>query len=114
LTGPGISGTVHLAIGVKPFPVLLLPTLAAVPGLTWQKRALLSAGCGGLVLIVTLPALAIDAPLLLQNVLTYQGTNDQELGGLLRALWLWRADNLYLPGRSATISAALDVGQPLR
>jgi hypothetical protein len=87
-----------VAMALKPSPALLLPVFVFRPGLSLPARALV----GGLALAVvgafTAPYLLADAAGVAQNIGGYGGLNDQGLGGLMRALWLYRANNIYLPG----------------
>ena len=87
-----------VAMALKPFPALLVPVFVRAQGLSLAARALVGGLALGLVGAVTAPYLLADALGVAQNIGGYGGLNDQGLGGLMRALWLERAGNLYLPG----------------
>jgi hypothetical protein len=87
-----------VAMALKPFPALLVPVFMRAPGLSLAARALVGGLAVGVVGAVTAPYLLADALGVVQNIGGYGGLNDQGLGGLMRALWLARASNLYLPG----------------
>src|SRR5262249_30319099 len=87
-----------LAMALKPSPALLVPAFMRSPGLSWPARLAIGALSGAVVLVVTAPFLLVDAGSVYRNVVGYPGLNDQELGGLLRSLWLHRAHHISLPG----------------
>jgi hypothetical protein len=91
-----------VAMALKPFPALLVPVFMRAPGLSLVSRALVGALSLAVVGAVTAPYLLADAAGVVQNVGGYGGLNDQGVGGLLRALWLYRAGNIYLPGAFGT------------
>jgi hypothetical protein len=96
---PAASGLLlGLAMALKPSPALLVPVFMRAPGLSWRGRLALGALAGAVVLAVSAPYLLVDPGSVYRNVVGYPGLNDQGLGGLLRALWLYRANNIHLPG----------------
>jgi hypothetical protein len=86
------------AIAIKPFPLLLAPALLRTPGLTRRDQIAVGLAMLGVILLVAAPFLIADAGALLGDIGGYSGVNDQGLSGILRSLWLARADNLDLPG----------------
>jgi hypothetical protein len=87
-----------VAMALKPFPALLVPIFVRAPGLSLRGRALVGALSLGVVAAITAPYLLANAAGVVQNIGGYGGLNDQGVGGLMRALWLYRANNIYLPG----------------
>ncbi len=86
------------ALALKPFPALLIPVILRAQEMSLRARVVLCAIAGAVVLAVSAPFLLVDAPAMFSNIAGYGGLNDQGFGGILRSLWLIRADNVYLPG----------------
>ncbi|MBM4416726.1 MAG: DUF2029 domain-containing protein [Chloroflexi bacterium] len=86
------------ALALKPFPALLIPVILRAPEMSVRARLAVCAVAGSVVLAVSAPFLLVDALAMYSNIAGYGGLNDQGFGGILRSLWLIRADNVYLPG----------------
>src|SRR5262249_13144977 len=87
-----------VAMALKPFPALLVPVFIRSDGLSLRGRALVGGLALAVVGLIPAPYLAASAAGVISNVGGYGGLNDQGLGGLMRALWLFKAGNIYLPG----------------
>lgn len=106
-SGPVVAGIlIGLAVTMKPNVIILVPLLM------WRERrnplsaVLILAASSIIIFSITAPFLIDDPAVFHRNILAYQGTVDQGLGGLLRSLWLIRSDNFYLPGEAGDILCA--------
>jgi uncharacterized membrane protein len=89
---------VGIALTLKPFPLLLLPVFLRAPGLSRLQQVQIAVVPFVVLTLGSLPYLLWDPVALIRDITGYVGVIDHGIGGLLRSLWLIRADNLSLPG----------------
>jgi hypothetical protein len=88
-----------LAIGIKPNPALLLPIFATARGLSSRQRVAYVVLAGLPPALALVPFLLNDAHGVIANVFGYPGEYDFGYAAVLRAAWLMKSGDAWLPGK---------------